>query len=312
MYIEKSLKELVATFPLCSGVYIMKNNNNNIIYIGKAKEIRKRVQSYLREKNSNKVYLLMKQVTDIEYQETNTEYEALLLEHNLIKKYQPKFNVLLKDDKTFPMIKITKEKFPRILRTRKILNDNAEYFGPYIEAKLIQIYLDFIEKTYPLRKCRNIKKRKEPCFYYHLGRCAAVCANKTDHAQYQKMIQSIRTLLRGKPQKLYSSVEQKMNDAAKNLAFEKAQKYKTSLNILSKISHSQFRLSKGFRDYINFDSYHNQCSITLIECKDEHIINQKTVRINIFDNQNEMLEQFLMSQYTNTIEKKRCHIFSTY
>ncbi len=304
MNIKESLKELATTFPLCPGVYLMKNSSADIIYVGKAKELRKRVQSYFRDKNSNKVYVLMKQITDIEYQETQTEYEALLLEHNLIKKYQPKFNILLKDDKTFPMIKITNEQFPRILRTRKIVNDNAEYFGPYIEAQLIQIYLDFIERTYPLRKCRKIRQRKEPCFYYHLGRCAAVCANKTDHAQYQKRIHSIRTLLKGKPQKLYTSVEKKMNEAAKNLAFEKAQRYKTSLKTLSKISYSQFKLNKGFRDYINFDSYHNQCCITLIECKDELIINQKTVHINVFDNQDEIFEQFLMAHYINTIEKK--------
>lgn len=299
------LKKNVDSFPLCSGVYLMKNTANELIYVGKAKTLRKRTQSYFRKQNSSKVFMLMNQVRQIEYQCTNSEYEALLLEHNLIKKYRPKFNVLLKDDKTFPLIKITKEEYPRVLKTRKVQSDGSEYFGPYIETQVIHTYLTFIEQAYPLRKCRRMKPRKEPCFYYHLGRCAAVCANKTEHRTYMERIGSIRKLLKGKTNIIYKSIEEKMQNASKHLAYEKAQQYKNSLETLGRLPRSKLQLNQGLCDYVHLDSYYNHCCITLLECKDEKVVKLHSNHIHVFDNQTEILEQFLMSQYSDRKEKKQ-------
>ncbi len=299
------LKKSIENFPSSPGVYLMKDTEKTIIYVGKAKVIKKRVLSYFRMQNSSKVSLLMRSVSSIDYEGTRTEYEALLLEHNFIKKYKPKFNILLKDDKTFPMIKISNEKYPRVLKTRRILDDGAEYFGPYIESTVIEAYLTFIERSYKLRRCRKMKAREKPCFHYHLGRCAAVCAKKTSHQTYMRHVQNVRALLRGKTQKLYDSIEKKMHLAAKQLAFEDAQRYRGSLESLAKITRSEMQINKGRLDYVHFDTYHNNCCVSVVECQNEKIIHQHSSHIRTFDNQKETFEQFLMLYYAENKEEKQ-------
>ena len=159
----------------------MKNRSDKVIYVGKAGDLKKRVRSYFTGSRDVKTRFLVQKISDIEYIITKTEYEALILENNLIKKWKPYYNINLKDGKTYPVIRITREEFPRIFRTRRIVQDGSRYYGPYPKVQSIDRYLELIDKLFPLRKCKGpLKKREHPCLYYHIGRCGAPCCGKID------------------------------------------------------------------------------------------------------------------------------------
>ena len=176
--IRNKLHDTALDAPKTSGVYLWKDETGLVIYVGKAKSLKNRLSSYFTSNRDIKTRILVSRAYSIEYITTENEYEALLLENTLIKKYSPRYNINLKDGKTYPVIKITGEKFPRMYRTRRIQNDGGRYFGPFPDVNAADNFLDFIKRNYKLRQCRVLKKRTTPCLYYHIGRCSAPCCGK--------------------------------------------------------------------------------------------------------------------------------------
>ena len=219
-YIEEELKKL----PDKPGVYLMKDIDNNIIYVGKAVSLKNRVRSYFRKTNKTERIKKMVSIIDhFEYIVVDSEAEALILECNLIKKNRPKFNVLLKDDKTYPYIKIDiKSDYPNVFITRRLINDGSKYFGPYANPGVAKEMLDFIKQKYKIRQCKNFKSNTRECLNYHIKRCMAPCVGKISKEEYRKQIDEIMDLLDGKISKVVKSLDEQMKEEVEKLEFEKA------------------------------------------------------------------------------------------
>ncbi len=235
-----SLELQIQTLPNNPGVYQYYDKDGKILYVGKAKNLKKRVSSYFNKIHDNaKTNVLVKKIVDIKHIVVSSEQDALLLENNLIKKLQPRYNVLLRDDKTYPWICIKKEPFPRVFATRKMIKDGSEYFGPYTNFKTVHTILDLIKELYPLRTCtydlssQNIDKGKyKVCLEYHIGNCKGACEGYETEEKYQTQIQVIREILKGNFKDSLRSFKSIMNDFASNLQFEEAQKIKEKMDIL--------------------------------------------------------------------------------
>ena len=235
--IEEEIKKL----PSKPGVYLMHDKNNNIIYVGKAISLKRRVTSYFRK--TNKTERIKKMVSLVDYFEyivVNNEAEALILECNLIKKYRPKFNVLLKDDKTYPYIKIDiKSDFPNVIITRRLINDGSKYFGPYANPGAAKEMVDFIKSKYKIRQCRNFKSTQRPCLNYHIKKCFAPCVGYISKEDYRKQIDEIIDLLDGKTSKIIKELGLQMEEASKKLDFEKAAYLRDKMVAIERISEKQ-------------------------------------------------------------------------
>lgn len=218
--IEEELKKL----PNKPGVYIMHDKNNNVIYVGKAVILRNRVKSYFRKNNKTiRIQNMVSLIDNFEYIVTDNEAEALILECNLIKKYRPKFNVLLKDDKTYPYIKIdVKSKYPRVIITRKIINDGARYFGPYANPGYAKEMLDFLKTKFKIIQCKNFPKNNRACLNYHIDKCQAPCIGKISSEEYKRQINQIIMLLEGKTDKILKELDEEMKIASSKMEYEKA------------------------------------------------------------------------------------------
>ena len=235
-----SLELQVKTLPNSPGVYQYFDKDDVIIYVGKAKNLKKRVASYFTKNHEyGKTRVLVKKIVRIEHIVVNTETDALLLENNLIKKYQPKYNVLLKDDKSYPWICIKSERFPRIFSTRRVIKDGSEYFGPYTNVKTVNTLIDLIKELYPLRTCnydlseRNIETGKyKVCLEYHLKNCLGPCEGLQEENDYVQNIRAIRDIIKGNFKESLTSLENMMLDFAKEMRFEEAQKIKDKLESL--------------------------------------------------------------------------------
>ena len=235
--IEEELKKL----PNKPGVYIMYDKEDNIIYVGKAVSLKNRVRQYFRKTNKTKrIENMVSLIDHFEYIVVDNEAEALILECNLIKKNRPKFNVLLKDDKTYPYIKINmQDDYPNIYITRKILNDGAKYFGPYASAGSAKEMIDFIKEKFKIRQCKNFKYKDRPCLNYHIKKCLAPCMGYVSKEEYRKQIDEIIMLLEGKTDKIIKSLQQDMNEASKNMEFEKAAYIRDKIIAIERISEKQ-------------------------------------------------------------------------
>ena len=218
--IEEELKKL----PGKPGVYIMRDKNDTIIYVGKAISLKNRVRSYFRKTNkTERIKRMVSLIDHFEYIVVDNEAEALILECNLIKKNRPKFNVLLKDDKTYPYIKIdVKSDFPGVYITRRVINDGSKYFGPYANPGAAKEMIDFIKQKYKIRQCRNFKERTRPCLNYHIKRCMAPCMGYVTKEEYRKQIDEIIDLLEGKTEKILKELDEKIKLASEKLDFEQA------------------------------------------------------------------------------------------
>lgn len=237
------LKTLVETLPHSPGVYQFIDSNGTIIYIGKAKDLKKRVSSYFTKSHqqSAKLRVLVSKIEDIKHIVVNTESDALLLENNLIKKHQPRYNVMLKDDKTYPWIRITNEPFPRLIVTRRVEDDGSIYFGPYTSGVVLKAMLDLIRSLYPLRTCslkltpKSIAEGKfKTCLEYQLGNCLAPCVGNQTQEDYDNNISHIIELLKGNFQKIKRTMRTRMNQLAKEYRFEEAQALKVKLEMLER------------------------------------------------------------------------------
>ena len=234
------LRSIVNNLPDAPGCYQYLNDEGTIIYVGKAKNLKRRVSSYFnKEQQTMKTRLLVSKIADIKYIVVNSETDALLLENNLIKKHKPRYNVLLKDDKTYPSICITGEYFPRIFKTRKIVPSIGRYYGPYSNAGALNALLQLIKELYPLRTCRlnltpeTVRSGKfSPCLEYQIKNCCAPCIGATSHDEYRKYIEEIRDILRGDIKKLSAGIVEEMKNEAANLNFEKAQTLKERYELI--------------------------------------------------------------------------------
>ena len=235
--IEEELKKL----PSKPGVYVMRDKDDNIIYVGKAVSLKNRVRQYFRKTNkTERIKKMVSLIDHFEYIVVDNEAEALILECNLIKKNRPKFNVLLKDDKTYPYIKIDmKSDFPGVFITRRVINDGSKYFGPYANPGSAKEMIDFIKGRYKIRQCRVLKERTRPCLNYHIGRCLAPCVGNVSKEEYGKQIKEIIDLLDGKIDKIIKELKLDMEEASKKMDYEKAAILRDRIIAIERVSEKQ-------------------------------------------------------------------------
>jgi excinuclease ABC subunit C len=231
------LKEKLSLLPSQPGCYLMKNNQGEIIYVGKAKNLRNRVRSYFSGSHDAKTTRLVMDIVDFEYIVTSSDLEALILESNLIKKHHPHYNIMLKDDKSYPYIQLTKEEHPRLLVTRKLVKDGSKYFGPYPNAGAAQQTKKLLDRLFPLRKCSNLPKRV--CLYYHLGQCLAPCEYEVSTAKYEELTQKITRFLEGKHPELKKELMEQMRVASESLEFEKAKELRDLIKDIDTLMEKQ-------------------------------------------------------------------------
>ena len=299
--IRQYLLQLVKNLPGKPGVYLMKDSDSRIIYIGKAKNLKNRVRSYFSGKKELKTTHLVKKITDIEIITTSTEYEALILENNLIKKWKPRYNIDLKDGKSFPVIKISNDKYPCIYRTRRIINDGSSYFGPYPGVRSIDLYLELVNRKYKIRKCRGkLKKRDAPCLYYHIGQCLAPCTGAADPEEYKKEVKKAEKILKGNVKKLVKEFTDKMKQYSASLEFEKAAEYRDLLRSIEEINENQ--LVEDFdnekRDYISFVSEDNYAAFTVLQMRGGKLSGKSAYISENIDSNETVMTSFLIQYYS--------------
>lgn len=254
---SQKLKDKLNLLPKQPGCYLMKDINNTIIYVGKAKNLYNRVRSYFTGSHDAKTTKLISLIVDFEYIITTSETEALVLENNLIKEYNPKYNIMLTDDKTYPYICITNENHPRIIYTREVYKKLGRYYGPYPNAKAAKETVNLLNRLYPLRKC--IKLPKKECLYFHLGQCMAPCINDVTAEDYKPILNKVHKILKGDYGSEVRELKALMNEAAENLDFEKAIEYRNIIEGLKSLQEDQ-KMDSNLIDcdifgYYNEDSY---------------------------------------------------------
>ena len=304
---EYHLKNL----PEKPGVYIMKNSLGEIIYVGKAKVLKNRVRSYFQnsKNHSEKVKVMVKNISEFEYIVTDSEMEALILECNLIKKYSPRYNIALKDDKFYPFIKITtNDDFPRVFVTRKYAKDGAKYFGPYTNATAVYETINLINKIFPIRTCKLLIKENgekvRPCLNYHIKKCVAPCAGYVKKEEYAEMINDIMDILNGKDKTIVNSLKAEMEEASMNLEFEKAAKLRDKILAIDSIVEKQkiFKTMEGDEDFINIYQDEIDSCIQVFFSRDGKIIGREhfIFKNTAYDKISEVLEEFITSFYGGT------------
>lgn len=285
--LELQLKNL----PAKPGVYQFLNKNGKIIYVGKAKNLRNRVRSYFQNNvTSPKTLAIVEKTEEVQIVVTDSEVEALILENNLIKQFKPRYNVNLKDDKSYPFIKVTNELFPRIYPTRHLVNDGSKYFGPYTDVKSMKASLRMINQIFRIRSCKldlteeNINAKKfKVCLDYHIKKCDGPCEGLISAIAYNEMVKEVIQLLKGKTDELIKSLTEKMNIAVENLEFEKAAELRDKINQLTSISSKQKIVSDDFDDRdifaVAFEGKDSSCSVFNI--RDGKLIGKKQLRLSI-------------------------------
>lgn len=304
------IKEKLKSLPMSPGVYLMKNSDGKIIYVGKSKALKNRVSSYFVNSKSHNVKTkkMVSNVYDFDYMVTDSEVEALILECNLIKKYMPKYNILLKDDKQYPYIKITsKEEYPRIFITRKLVKDGSKYFGPYMSASNTKETLEVIKKLFKIRSCNKVLPRDigkdRPCLYYHIGQCSAPCANKISKEEYSEMFSQIASVLNGNYSVLTDALTEKMYTASENLEFEKAAGYRDRINHLKALDEKQKIISsnKDNRDIIGLYKDANDACVQVFYMRGGKMLgSEHHIFENCDDSDSELILSFVKQFYFNS------------
>lgn len=278
---NEQLKQTLKLLPSLPGCYIYYNNQGEVIYVGKAKILKRRVMSYFNRKHDSvKVNVLVSQIERLEYIITNTEVEALILESHLIKKYKPKYNILLKDDKKYPYFLITDEDFPRItiVRKKNMNPEKGKYYGPYTDIRAMHATLDFLKKIFPLKQCRTPKFKDRPCLYYHIGRCMAPCQNKVTPEEYKAIVKQAELFLSGKQSELMKQIKEQMQKYSDTLQFEKAAKLRDSYNDLAKTLEKQkvvYENTKLNEDVISLMADDGIFAIVILMIREGRLIDKK-------------------------------------
>ena len=293
-----TLQKKLELLPDNPGCYLYKDNIGEIIYVGKAKNLKNRVKSYFTGMHNKKTQTLVSKIEDLEYIIVNSEKEALLLENNLIKKYRPYFNIRLKDDKSYPYLMITKEEHPRLLMTRKYKKNNKNiYFGPYVDIKSATEVKKILDKIYPLRKCNPVEKR--PCMYYQIGECIGPCAKKITIDDYKSQISKIKSFLTGNTKEILSDLQRKMQEHIKNLEFEAAGQIHNYIKSIEVSVQNQVVADSTNvdRDYIGFTFNNDYICIQIFLSRLGNIIERKVEYFNLYDTPEEILYSYLLQYY---------------
>lgn len=245
-FMNQQIKNKLALLPDQPGCYLMKDRQGTVIYVGKAKVLKNRVRSYFTGSHDGKTLRLVNEIEDFEYIVTSSNIEALILELNLIKQYDPKYNIMLKDDKTYPFIKLTAEKHPRLLITRKVKKDKGKYFGPYPNVTAATETKKLLDRIYPLRKCDTLPNRV--CLYYHLGQCLAPCVKEVEQAQYTQIVDEINRFLNGGHVEIKKALTESMHAAAEELDFERAKELRDQIAHIDVTMEKQKMMTNDFTD----------------------------------------------------------------
>ncbi|MBR6162365.1 excinuclease ABC subunit UvrC [bacterium] len=313
----ESISEQVKLIPENSGSYQFYDKNDEIIYVGKAKNLKKRVSSYFIKNHPNvKVRVMVPQIKKIRYIITNTEVEALILESHLIKKYKPKYNILLKDDKKFPYFLITKEEYPRILVVRKRNKNPLEgkYFGPYTNGKAMYSTLELLKKIFPLKQCKTPKFKDRPCLYYDIGRCQAPCQHKVTSEEYKKTIKNVEMFISGKQEELVEELKKRMEEYSKKEEYDKALRYRDSYFDVLKTMERQkviFENTKINQDVITIIQSKIFSALTLLQIRDGRLTDKKNfeLRSTELDSKEDVVSTFIKEYYQMTTEIPKEIIF---
>ena len=293
-----TLQKKLELLPDNPGCYLYKDNIGEIIYVGKAKNLKNRVKSYFTGTHNKKTQTLVSKIEDLEYIIVNSEKEALLLENNLIKKYRPYFNIRLKDDKSYPYLMITKEEHPRLLMTRKYKKNNKNiYFGPYVDIKSATEVKKILDKIYPLRKCNPVEKR--PCMYYQIGECIGPCAKKITANDYKSQISKIKSFLTENTKEILADLQSKMQEHIKNLEFEAAGQVHNYIKSIEVSVQNQVVADSTNvdRDYIGFTFNNDYICIQIFLSRLGNIIERKVEYFNLYDTPEEILYSYLLQYY---------------
>ena len=300
--LSQGLKTTAQQAPNGPGVYIMRDNEGQIIYVGKAKSLKNRLGSYFSGNKDIKTATLMRRAASIETISVANEYEALLLENTLIKQHSPRYNINLKDGKTYPVIRITAEEFPRIFRTRRIIEDKSLYFGPFPNVQMVDSLLDIIEKFFPLRKCRKIRKYG-PCMYYHIGHCMAPCCGKIKADEYDCYVKQVRQLLAGETEALIMELSAQMHESARELKYEKAARIRNAIKAIEAFTGTESSVvdfDPEGRDYIAWASEGVLATFTVFSMRSGSMTGRDLYRTRSAANEEESLESFIISYYDSS------------
>ena len=304
-----TLQKKLELLPDNPGCYLYKDNIGEIIYVGKAKNLKNRVKSYFTGSHNKKTQTLVSKIEDLEYIIVNSEKEALLLENNLIKKYRPYFNIRLKDDKSYPYLMITKEEHPRLLMTRKYKKNNKNiYFGPYVDIKSAMEVKKILDKIYPLRKCNPVEKR--PCMYYQIGECIGPCAKKITPDEYKTQINKIKSFLTGNTKEILEDLNNKMQDHVKNLEFEAAGQIHSYIKSIEISVQNQVVADSNNidRDYIGYSFNNDYICIQIFLSRLGNIIERKVEYFNLYDSPDQILYSYLIQYYAMNKLPKEIYI----
>ena len=296
----ENLHKTALTSPSSSGVYLWRNSEETVIYVGKAKNLKNRLSSYFSGERQIKTQLLVSSAKTIEYITTSNEYEAFILENNLIKKYSPRYNIQLKDGKSYPSLKLTAENFPRLYKTRLIKKDGAAYFGPYPDSGALDTFIETLYSIYPLRHCNTLKKRTSPCMYYHIGRCKAPCCAKITKETYSEYIEEIKALLEGKGEETVLKIKSEMQKAASMLNFEKAARLRDGLKALAILQNQNIvEDNNDFkdRDYINFSRQGETVSFAVLQIRGGKLMGKDIFPVESLADDDELMEEFVTVYY---------------
>ena len=300
----KKLTSKINQIPKLPGVYLFKNTEKKIIYIGKALNLYNRVNSYFSKSTDIKTAVLVKKINDIDFFITNNEVEALLLENNLIKQYQPKYNIKLRDSKSYPMLKITNEEFPRIIKCREKRNDTDEYFGPFINVQTVKSLEKIFTKVLNIRTCGKpfIKPyRHNPCLNYNVGNCSGPCADAVSKEEYLASINFAREILKGKVKNIINILKEKMDKHSKNMEYELAAKTRDQIKMLEELKETQIvdTDTKDNNDYIGIYTDFNNASIVLIKEREGKIVGKENYFLTNIIDYKTILFDFLNAYYLN-------------
>lgn len=286
--------------PSSSGVYLWRNADAAVIYVGKAKNLKNRLTSYFSGKKDIKTQLLVSNAHSIEYIITQNEYEAFLLENTLIKKFAPRYNINLKDDKSYPAVRITNEPFPRVFKTRTIIDDGSLYFGPYPDAGAVDDFIKALYRIYPIRHCKILRKRNAPCLYYHIGQCAAPCCKKIAKDDYNTFIGEIITLLEKKEKSAAEKIKTRMKEAARNLNFEKAARFRDGLRALERMNMQNIveNFSSEDCDYLAYWRIDELVSVVVLKLRNGKIVGKETYRTKSLHDNEDLTGEFFAAYYT--------------
>lgn len=295
---KESIKEKLSTIPKNPGCYIMRDKTGHIIYVGKAKNLANRVKSYFTGSHDAKTTKMVSLVNDFEYIITSTETEALVLELNLIKEHQPKYNIMLTDDKTYPYICITQEKHPRIIYTREIQKYGGKYYGPFPNAKAAKETVNLLNRLYPLRKC--VKLPKKECLYYHLGQCLAPCINTVEQSTYQEIIEKIHKILKGDTTQEIKNLKKQMLQSSESLDYEKALELRNNIFDLEALQEKQTVDSQiAEADVFGYYADEDYISIQVFHIRNGKMIERNGNVFDVIEDEKDMFENYIAQFYLN-------------